>query len=274
MSYKVIDIYKDLPRTNCADCGKASCFAFASAAYLEAYPLASCPHLAAERLLEMEARLNEGREEGEGRRPASSEQALRALLARLAETDLVVQAQRAGGELRGPDGVELRFLDARYLATREDVLALDGDAPTVWVKVFLLIYLTRATGRAEAGRWISYRDLPNTVSKAASFEECATSIAEAFAGDADGLERRVRQLGGEPATGPQAAVADRAFLLRALPRVSLLLLFWDAEEEFGARVSLLLDQHVLDYLDQEAIVFLAEALEHLLLGHGLDELVG
>ncbi len=275
MSYKVIDIYKDLPRTNCGDCGKASCFAFASAAYLEAYPLASCPHLAAERLLQMEARLNEGRDEGEGRRPASSEQALRALLAALEETDLAVQAQRAGGALRsGPDGVELRFLDARYLVTREDVLALDGDAPTVWVKVFLLIYLTRATGRAEAGRWISYRDLPNAVSKAASFEECAAGIAEAFAGDTDGLERRVRQLGGEAAAGPQAAVADRAFLLRALPRVSLLLLFWDAEEEFEARVSLLLDQHVLDYLDQEAIVFLGEALEHLLLGHGLDELVG
>jgi hypothetical protein len=273
MAYKVIDIYKDLPRTNCGDCGKGSCFAFASAVYLEAFPLNECPHLAGERLPAMEARLEEGLAAGEGRRPASSEQALRALLAGLADMDLAVQAGRCGGAYvdEPEEGVRLPFLDGRYLVTRRDVVALAGEAPTVWVKVFLLIYLTRAGGRPETGSWVAYRDLPNTLSKASSFEACAQEIADAFADDGESLDRAVRSLGGVPSG---VVAADGVYRLPALPRVGVLLLFWDREEEFSARVSLLLDRNVLDYLDQEALVFLAEALEHRLRGRGLAELVG
>ena len=273
MAYKVIDIYKDLPRTNCGDCGKASCFAFASAVYLEAFPLRGCPYLDGDRLLAMEARLEQGRDKGEGRRPASSEQALRALLAGLNDADLAALADNCGGVyVAGPEeGVRVPFLDGLYLITREDVVAVRGEPPTVWVKVFLLIYLTRASGRAEAGVWVSYRDLPSSVSKAASFEECAAGIAEAFAGEIMGLDQAVRALGGAPS---KAASADRVHRLQALPRVGVLLLFWDEEVEFSARASLLVDRNVLDYLDQEALVFLGEALEQRLRGRDLGELVG
>jgi Domain of unknown function (DUF3786)/Putative Fe-S cluster len=273
MAYKVIDIYKELPRTNCGDCGRASCFAFASAVYLEAFPLRGCPQLAGERLLAMEAKLELGREKGEGRRPASSEQALRALLAGLTDADLAALADNGGGvHVAGPqEGVRVPLLDGLYLITREDVVAVRGEPPTVWVKVFLLIYLTRASGRLEAGVWVSYRDLPSSLSKAASFEECAAGIAEAFAGDVLGLDRAVQALGGEPS---RAASADRVYRLQALPRVGVLLLFWDEEDEFSARASLLVDRNVLDYVDQEALVFLAEALEHRLRGRDLGDLVG
>ena len=272
MAYKVMDIYRDLPRTNCGDCGKGSCFAFASAVYLEAFPLGSCPHLAAERLLAMEARLAEGAPGGARQRPASGEQALRALLADLAAVDVAAQAERCGGEyVSGPDeGVRLRFLEQHYLINRSGVAALTGEAPTVWVKVFLLIYLTRAAGSPVTERWVAYRDLPNTISKATSFERCAAEIAEEFVGEPDRLDRSVTALGGRPA---EAGAADRAWRLQVLPRVPVLLLFWDREEEFEARVTLLLDRGVLDYLDQEALVFLVEALSHRLRGLDLAELV-
>jgi hypothetical protein len=60
--------------------------------------------------------------------------------------------------------------------------------------------------------------------------------------------------------------ADRAFAFDALPRVQLLLLFWDRQEDFPARAALLVDRGLLDYLDQEASVFLAEAFASRLLG--------
>ncbi|MHB0979932.1 MAG: (Fe-S)-binding protein [Thermoleophilia bacterium] len=105
MAYKVVDIYRDLPRTNCGDCGKGSCFAFVTGVYLEAFSLERCPHLGAPLRIEMQARLGVSRGEGAGRRPSSSEQALRGLLA----------------------GV--------YRVTRADVTAVTGDPPTVWVKI-------------------------------------------------------------------------------------------------------------------------------------------
>ncbi|HSH70707.1 MAG TPA: DUF3786 domain-containing protein [Deferrisomatales bacterium] len=271
MAYKVIDIYRDLPRTNCGDCGRGSCFAFASAVYLEAFPLENCPHLEPDRHRTMEEKLAQGREGGEGRKPASSEQALQALRATVAGADLATQAERCGGTLTADGrGVALRFLDSGYLASRDDVVADTGDEPTIWVKIFLLIYLTRASGRSPAGEWVAYRELPNTVSKSTSFEACAARIAVQFEGDPAGLAKAVASLGGEP---HRFGSADGCFRFQVLPRVPLLLLFWDREEEFPARVSLLLDRHVLDYLDQEAIVFLAEAFASRLLGKDLNGVV-
>ena len=268
MAYKVVDIYKDLPRTNCGDCGRGGCFAFASAVYLEAFPLARCPHLTTEQLGEMEGKLASGRAAGEGRKPASSEQALRALCKTMEGVDLAVQAQRSGGVLAADRAaVELRFLDARYRAGRDDVVAEGGAEPTIWVKIFLLIYLTRASGRRPSGEWVAYRELPNTVSKSKSFEACGARIAAQFDGDRAGLEQAARRLDGEPTVFGSAPVCYR---FQALPRVPLLLLFWDREEEFPARASLLLDRQVLDYLDQEALVFLAEAFASRLLGEDLS----
>jgi len=273
MAYKVIDIYKDLPRTNCSDCGRGSCFAFASAVFLEGAPLVDCPQLQPEQLGTMQAKLAAERGTAGGQKAPSAEQALGALLETVRDADLSSQSGRAGGEWTATpaEGVRLRFLDSEYLATTDGVQALDGQPATIWVKVFLLIYLTRATGRPPSGTWVAYSDLPNTISKARSFEESAARIATAFAGRKDELAHAALALGAERA---QAQPAEVAYLLPALPRVPVLLLFWDGDEEFPARASLLLDRDVLDYLDQEALVFLAEALVARLLGQDLSALVG
>lgn len=273
MAYKVVDIYKDLPRTNCGDCGRGSCFAFATAVYLEAFPLERCPHLEEPGLSEMRARLEAGREEGEGRRPSSSEQALRNLLSELAAADFGELAAASGAEYR-PDeeeGLRVRFLDQEYVVTRSDVTARASDPPNVWVKILILIYLTRADGRSVTGEWVGFRDLPNTVSKAQTFDACAARIAAGFAADEAALEPAVAAVGGRAVErGP----ADRAYRLDVLPRVPMLLLFWRSEEEFPARVTLLLDRSALGYLDQEALVFAGEALAGRLLGDDLSSLVG
>ncbi len=272
MGYKVLDIYKDLPGTNCGDCGRSGCFPFASSVYLEGADPAECPHLDPGRLASMTARLAEGRASGEGKKPASVDQALAHLKGRLAETDLASAAARAAAayDPGPPEAVRLAFLGTPYRITRDDAVPEDGAGTTIWVKIFLMIYLTRATGAPPAGQWAAYRELPNTVSKSRSFEACASRIADAFGGDLSGLDRAVRRLGGETAS---FGSADRVYRFRALPRVDLLLLFWDREEEFPARASILVDRGVLDYLDQEALVFLAEAFAALLCGGSLDEVV-
>lgn len=270
MSYKVLDLFKDLPGTNCGDCGKPGCFAFATAVYLEAYPLERCPHLG-EAGAAIRAKLEADRAEGGGRKPDSSEQALEHLRGVIAGRDLAEVAERCGGRYHKgpPEAVEVAFLGIPHRILRDDVVA-EGEAPTVWVKILLLIYATRATGRPPAGEWIAFRELPNSVSKAKSFEASAARITDGFAGESGALAEAVGRVGGRPVEHPSA---PQAFRIDALPRVPLLLLFWPADEEFGARATLLVDRGVLDYLDQEALVFLSEALAQKLLGGDLAEVM-
>ncbi len=272
MAYKVLDLFKDLPGTNCGECGKSGCFAFATAVYLEGAPLSGCPHVPPDRLREMEGRLEKGRARGEGRRPEASEQALRHLRSVIGDRDLGEVAERCGGryEPGPPEAVEVTFLGVPHRVGRDDVEALEGPEPTVWVKIFLLIYATRATGEPPEGRWVSYRELPNTVSKSRSFEACAARIARAFEGRPGELEQAAARLGGERVPHDSAPWAYR---FRALPRVEILLLFWDADEEFPARAMILLDRGVLGCLDQEALVFLAEAFAQRMLGEGLEGVI-
>lgn len=267
MPYKVVDIYKDLPReAGCSDCGKAGCFAFATAVYLQGEPLDACPHLEAARRVDMESKLSDGRAAGDGVRPEAAEQAAAFLVKKIAEVDdLRLLAERAEAELlEEQESIKIELLGRSYLVGRDSLEALEaGDEPNVWIKVLVLLYLTRATGEPLHDEWIAFRELPSTVGKHKTFDKWVERIAEIFTDRPADLVDAVKRCGGV-AADPDSA--DDAYLFRALPRVPLKLLLWRGDEDFGARAALLLDRGVLDYLDQESIVFLAEALKSRLLG--------
>ena len=73
------------------------------------------------------------------------------------------------------------------------------------------------------------------------------------------------RLGGQPAS-PKVSSADVAIRFLPLPRVPVLLLFWDEglEDGFSATAKLLFDETITDHLDIESILFLSERLRELL----------
>ncbi len=272
MSYSVLHIYKDLPQTNCKDCQRPGCFPFATAVFLEGISLSLCPHLSEERIREMEAKLGRDSQQAKDGDLKKSSEALTSLCETMKTLDLVTQAEKAGGTLleRTPPTVELLLFGSRYQLTAEDVQSLDDPEPTVWVKIFLYIYLTRATGTASSGRWVTFRELPNTMSKAKQFDEQSEKMARHFQENPTQTEEQLLKMG---ATKQDDGSADASYLLHALPKVPLRLSFWRADEEFSERASLLLDASVLDYLDQEALVFLAEALAARLSNEGYEGII-
>jgi hypothetical protein len=272
MTYKVLDILKDLPGTNCGECGRSGCFAFATAVYLDGADPAGCPHLDPTAAEDMRAKIKAGRGRGEGRRDPTHVQALNHLLKKMGEADLASLAANAGAvyEPGPPPAVLCDFLGQTLRARTDDVTAENGEPPSVWVKIFLFIYLTRASGRPPKGAWAAYRELPNSTSKSRSFEACANRIAEFFGDRTEALQAAALALGGTPVSHGSA---DHAYLFRALPRVDLLLLYWEGGEEFSARAALLVDRDVLDYLDQEALVFLAEAFAQRMMGKNISEVI-
>jgi hypothetical protein len=62
--------------------------------------------------------------------------------------------------------------------------------------------------------------------------------------------------------------ADVVLLFRPLPRVPVMLLFWDEDKQEGydAEVKLLFDETITEHLDIESIIFLSERIRQLLCG--------
>ncbi len=269
MAYKVLNILGDLPKTNCRECGKSGCFAFATSVYLEGQDPSGCPHLSEADCSRMRALVAEDRKQGGGKKDPLHEQAIVNLRKKVAGEDLCALAARAGGRCENGEAV-VRFLDTEYSIGKTEVRALSGPAPSVWVKIFLYIYLTRAAETRPSGEWVAFRELPNTTSKAKSFEACADKIADHFSMRAQKLDEAAKNLG---AQATAFGSADFAWRIDALPKVALILLYWEGTEEFGARAAMLVDKKILDYLDQEASVFLAEALSNRLCGEGINEVI-
>lgn len=273
MPYKVMEIFMDLPKTNCGYCGKPGCLPFATSVYLEGFALSACPQLEPDKLAQMEAKLAASREAEGGGKEESVVQALKFLKDKIASLDLEEIAKNSGAEyLAEPTPtVRVHLFGQPYLVTIDSVLDQQGRDPSVWVKVFVLIYLTRANGKPNANKWVAFRELPDTGPKLRDFEANAAKIAAAYSGKISELDTAASALSGERV---ESESADRSYVFSALPRIGLNLLFWDGDEDFESRVTLLVDQGILDYLDPEAITFLSDAFAALMLGEDLAEVVG
>jgi hypothetical protein len=122
--------------------------------------------------------------------------------------------------------------------------------------------------RAPEGSWKGLEEIPNTVSKVKSMRDSVEEpLIQRFRGHPQELLSAGLALGGLDVK-EQYPTTDVALLFRALPKVPLLLLFWDEEnaERFDARVKVLFDATIPEHLDIESIIFLSERLRQLLCG--------
>jgi hypothetical protein len=102
---------------------------------------------------------------------------------------------------------------------------------------------------------------PNSMPKRAALDDgCHRRISEVFVGAGTELETACQQLGGTRVADGHSA--DLAFQFRPLPRMPLLLLFWDEDKEegFEAQTKVLFDAVSMEYLDLEGLTFVAEKL--------------
>jgi Domain of unknown function (DUF3786) len=127
--------------------------------------------------------------------------------------------------------------------------------------LIILHYLIGADGMPVKEEWVAYRDLPGARYHEPAFvAEVERPLSQGLAGRFDDLRRWAR----DRATAKDVP-GDIAVAWYALPRVPLLLIFNEADEEFAAGARMLFDISAPDYLPTEDLSVLAEiATQHLL----------
>ncbi len=187
-------------------------------------------------------------------KPEVYEAVYQGLVERLAQAGLAQAAADLG--LAWRDGQALVPLLGRdYLVGPLGVRAADGGEAAFTHRIVLAYYLLHG-GRGEpAGRFVPYRELPGGADFARSMAQAVEGrLAAFFAGRLPVLRGAATALGGGET---QAEVkADAALVFQALPKMPLLITFFDADEDFPAEAKLFYDLLALNFLDLECLAAL------------------
>lgn len=272
MPLSVIDLYRDvLPKTNCRDCGFPTCMAFASMVVSEMHPIKNCPHLAPDVVAACEAELAEQYKTGKWLKRDMARDALQWAKEKSASMNMEDLPDRIGGRLvavDGQTGLELPYFNGRIIIFTDRVIRPDGAELTRWEQVFVYNHLAQGGKSLPTGKWRNFVEFPNTVSKMKSMiAHVEQPLVEAFRGRSAALAAAALAIGGRDRRADFPG-SDVAMEFQALPRVPVMLMFWDgdAAEGFAAEVKLSFDETVTEHLDIESIMFLSERLRDLLRG--------
>lgn len=271
MPYSPVDLYRDiLPKTNCGDCGYRTCLAFASMVVSEKLPVANCPYVDAPTATEVQQELNKQHAAGKWVKRDMAKDALVWARERAASMDIEKLPDRIGGELAQTDGeptLRLPYFTGHILITDSGIKPeKEGAILNRWEKVFIYNHLAQGGSVSPRGKWRALEQIPNTISKTKSMRaHVEAPLTNRFQAKAQELRRCGASLGAEDLT-EQEGNADAVLLFRPLPKIPVILRFWDAEPEegFEARAHLLFDETITEHLDVESIMFLSERIRELL----------
>ena len=136
-----------------------------------------------------------------------------------------------------------------------EIIAMEDDLPisvSEKFNIYLLFYYVKPDAKVR-GEWVTFEKLKNTSQfKPAFIKSVLEPFANTFAGHIDKLQYACEKIGGK-----RIKASDMGYEIRAFECIPIQFLFWDEDEEFEARASMLFDLGSTDFIHEESIVTIA-----------------
>ena len=185
------------------------------------------------------------------------EKTYRMYLAKLAGLELESRADLLGYTVEGDEAV-VPLLGRAHRVSPGGVTDPDGAQPIHSVSVVLCQYLLLAPSTEPAGgtEWVTFKDFRDAAPFVDGFTtNSERAIARSFSGRLEDLRRAALALGG---TEPGLEVSYQLKMrFQTLPRVPVVLLYNDEDEEFPAEATILFERRAERFLDMECLAILA-----------------
>ena len=171
-------------------------------------------------------------------------------LAQISSLDLNELEDKLGIQVCAGKAI-IPFFGRPYTISSDGIYGPDGKKPHLSISVILCKYLLMCPeyepGEAD---WVSFKDFKDAAPLIHAFATTVTNpIARLFCGRPEALSKTCQKIGGY--TPAETFSYDLSIKFDALPRVPLLLLFNDQDEEFPAQCSVLFEKRTEKYLDME-----------------------
>ncbi len=253
------EIVKRTPKNNCGQCSYPTCLAFAAAVAKSGEAFGKCPYLDTTGL-DVVQKQGPALEDLPGQRDLTLIEHLKDKISAL---DFALIAAPLGATLCGENKQTLsfQFLAQEVLLSRHGIL-LDGCPPNDPRDQILIYNYVHSQGGADPTLdWIGLETLPNSISKVRTLATyCENRLAELFTHlPVETIISACNRLGGVAHPAPSATLGC---IIPVLPRIPQYLVYWAEEPEdgFPAKVKVLFDRQVLNFLDLESLIFSAERL--------------
>jgi hypothetical protein len=158
------------------------------------------------------------------------------------------------------DEVMVPFFGKPYRVSTKGVIDPSGKQPPLEISVVLCKYLLLCPKTHPiADQWVSYRDFKDSGPLTGFFFNAVEQpVANHFSGRLNELKASCDMLGGYP---PFIKLSyELSVQFNPLPKVPLLLLYNDKDDEFPAHCSILFERRAEKYLDAECLAILGMLL--------------
>lgn len=177
---------------------------------------------------------------------------------------------RTSGATRCEDRLELSLFATSLLVSLPEfvIRKVDGSIFPEETQSLILDYFVRANGAAvpeselSAGNaspsscWIGFQELPDGAFYANAFRSYTSAVlVNRLNGDTYAFRQASARFGGE-----SIALGDAAYAFRALPNISLAVVWWAGDDEFPANAGVLFDASAGRYLPTDGLAALGKFL--------------
>ena len=144
----------------------------------------------------------------------------------------------------------------------------DQELPVV-NQALILYYFITADGTKPENQWVSFGDLPSGRFYNQAFQGyTGAELARHFQNDFLRFESAARQSNGQQPAPDASLPGDRAFTFQTLPRLAVLVVYWQGDEDFPASAQVLFQNTVPHYLPTDVCAFVGSALTRRLIKLG------
>ena len=229
-----LEVYKLLPKTNCRDCGLATCLAFAAMVIQQTKQLRDCPYIEPEVLQQYEVQ-----DDSRPNRDEVSEQKLALLQEQIRHIDLAGSQERLQATF-SQGRLAVSCLSKDFWVSQDGEVA-SGCHVNGWVTFPLLHYIKDCQGRDLTGEWVSLRELEGGMDWLLFFEHrCEKAMNKLVDGYTNLFEDLIDIFDARPA--PPMFDSDIAVILHPLPRLPMLICYWKPEDGMGSSLNIFFDR--------------------------------
>ena len=196
------------------------------------------------------------------------------LMTELAGADIAVLAASLGLVQNEAGEAEIPFCGAIYRVSRAGVRREDGQSFSYAAGSALIRYLLQGSRIRPSGRFVTFAELAGPLFKHGSYSVSALErpIVRRFSGRVPGLMAAGAAFGGK--SGGEGGLGSVSLLFELLPRVPMQLVFYNRDEEFPARATLLFDSNATQLIDFETLAVLVTLFVHSLTGSRQADMSG